>query len=353
MSDVAAATTQEGAALPSSAPQFDSFFASHSIADEPPPRELGTEASQTAQQTEQEAAGDDASKFAAQEKGQEAEGQQEAPAYASLNELLSAHKIDPESVMGLHVTTKVDGVEKAVPLAEVLKSYQLEGHVNNKSIELSNQRTAFEQEREAVRTLARQQLQHNQGLGNLAMQMLNADFQKVDWNSLRVQNPAEFAALQAEFQNRQGQIQGYMNQLQQQTAFEAQQQQQTLQQNLAQEREKLYNAIPDWRDPAAFEKDRGQISQYARNLGFQDAELNQIFDHRFMRVLHDATRYQALQAANPEVLKRVRQAPPMAAPGSRTDVNPTEAKRRAVVERLNRNPRDEDAQAAAFDFFAK
>jgi hypothetical protein len=357
MSDVAA-TTQEGAAVTSSDPRFDSFFSSNSIVDEPPPRDPATAASaaatpDAAAQAAQDGAGDDASKFAPHDTTQPDGAQDDAPTYASLNELLAAHKIDPESVMGLHVTAKIDGVEKAVPLAEVLKSYQLEGHVNNKSIELSNQRSAFEQEREAVRTLARQQLQHNQGLGNLAVQMLNQDFQKVDWNTLRAQNPGEYAALQAEFQNRQGQIQNYMNQLQQQAAQEAQQQQQVLLQNLPQEREKLHNAIPEWRDPAAFEKDRGQIAQYARTLGFQDAELNQILDHRYMRILHDATRYQALQAANPEVLKRVRQAPPMAAPGSRTDVNPQEAKRRQVVERLNRNPRDEDAQAAAFDFFAK
>lgn len=351
MSDVQA-TTDSGAAVTSSDPRFDSFFSSNSIVDEPPRDPKAAATTETPPADAQDDAGDDAGKFAPHDTTKQDGTQDDAPTYASLSELLAAHKIDPESVMGLHVTTKVDGVEKAVPLSEVLKSYQLEGHVNNKSIELSNQRTAFEQEREAVRTLARQQLQHNQGLGNLAMQMLNADFQKVDWNALRVQNPAEFAALQAEFQNRQGQIQNYMNQLQQQANYEAQQQLQVTQQNLAQEREKLYSAVPEWRDPAAFEKDRGQIAQYARNLGFQDAELNQIFDHRYMRILHDATRYQALQAANPEVLKRVRQAPPMAAPGSRTDVNPKEAKRRQVVERLNRNPRDEDAQAAAFDFFA-
>lgn len=347
------ATTQPGAAAVSTDPQFDGFFADHSVVDVPEkPRDNSAAAQREAsQQTEQEP-DDKLPKAQDADIQSDAQADQDAPQYASLNELLAAHKIDPESVMGLHVTTKIDGVEKQVPLSDVLKSYQLEGHVNNKSIELSNQRQQFEQERQAIRTAAQQQMQQNQQLGALAMQMLNQDFAAVNWDALRVQNPAEYAALYAQFQQRQQGIQQYMAQMQQQIQHEAHQQQQLLQQNIAAEQQKLRDAIPEWRDHATFSKDTQQIAQYARNLGFKDAELNQIFDHRYMRVLHDAARYQALQAANPAVLQRVRQAPPMAAPGSRTDVNPKEAQRRNVVERLNRNPHDVDAQAAAFDFFA-
>ena len=278
--------------------------------------------------------------------------EEDAPAYASLDEMLTAMKIDPESVRALPVTVKIDGVEKSVPLAEVIKSYQLEGHVNNKSIELSNQKTQLEQERTAWQNATQQALQQHQAMGNLALQMLNHDFQKVDWNALRVQNPAEFAALQAEFGQRQQQIQGFLSQVQQQTQQEAAMRQQALQQSLAKEHEKLLGARPEWRDQAAFTKARDEMTQYARSLGFQDAELSQIFDHRYMLILSDAARYRQLQAAKPEVLKQVRQAPPMAAPGSRTNANPNDARRAAAIERFNRNPRDEDAQAAVFSLFS-
>jgi hypothetical protein len=195
-------------------------------------------------------------------------------------------------------------------------------------------------------------MQQHQQMASVAMQMLNHDFSKVDWNTLRIQNPAEFAALQAEFHQRQGQIQNFLGQVQQQAALEAEQQQQSMRALVAQEQQKLFDAVPEWRSAETFSKDREAMTKYARSLGFQDAELGQIFDHRYMRVLHDAARYQALQAASPEALKKVRQAPPMAAPGSRTDVNPKEAQKRNALERLNRNPNDIDAQAAAFDFFA-
>lgn len=286
-----------------------------------------------------------------QQATQAADGEQE-PAYASLDELLTSLKVDPESVRALPITVKIDGVEKAVPLAEVIKSYQLEGHVNNKSIEVSNQRQALEGERTQWRQATQQALQQHQAMGALAMQVINQDFARIDWNTLRTNNPAEYAALQSEFQQRQGQIQQFLGQVQQHQAAAQAEQAQLQQQSLVAEREKLHAAIPEWRDPAAFEKDREKISQYARNLGFQDAELNQVFDHRYMRVLRDAARYQELQAAAPQVLRQVRQAPPAAAPGSRTSANPNEARRTAAIDRFNKNPNDEDAQAAVFSLFS-
>lgn len=363
MSDLQA-TTQTGAAEFSNSDEsaFQSLYDNGAFqpstnSTDPEERE------RVAQQTEQNGAQrDDAASQGQQtgegQQGQQVaqqaaqEGEQDAPAYASLDELLTSLKVDPESARTLPVTVKIDGVEKQVPLADVLKSYQLEGHVNNKSIEVSNQRQALEQERTQWRSATQQALQQHQAMGQFAMQMINQDFARVDWNALRTNNPAEFAALQAEFQQRQGQIQQFLGQVQQQQAQAQHEQQQALQQNLAAEREKLHTAIPEWRDPAAFEADRQKISQYARNLGFQDAELNQIFDHRYMRILHDAARYQALQAASPQALKKVRQAPHAAAPGPRTHANPNDARRSAAIERFNKHPNDEDAQAAVFSLFS-
>lgn len=278
--------------------------------------------------------------------------QEEDPKYESLDALLTSLKVDPASARALSVPVKIDGVEKLVPLQDVLKSYQLEGHVNNKSIELSNQRTQFDQEREGWRQATQQALAQHQAMGQAALQMLNHDFSRVDWNALRTQNPAEFAALQAEYSQRQQQIQGFLQNVTLQQQQESAQQQQALQQAIAKEREMLMDVNPEWRDPAAFAKDREMMVNYARSLGYKDAELNSIYDHRQMRILRDAARYQELQASKPQVLKQVRQAPPMAKPGSRTETNPNVAKRQQVMDRLSRNPRDQDAQAAAFDFFA-
>lgn len=358
MSDAAATTQLTGAAtFGSDEAGFQGLWESGAFDPNGVPPKEGNESTQNAPAANDPPApdeprlGDDPPAFdPAEANPQDPEN---APTYESLDALLTSLKIDPTSARTLSVPVKIDGVETQVPLQDVIKSFQLEGHVNNKSIELSNQKTQFEQERTNWQQATQQALQQHQAMGNLALQMLNHDFSRVDWNALRAQNPAEFAALQAEYGQRQQQIQGFLQQVNHQQQQEAAVQQQSMQQAIAQERERMLAANPEWADPKAFTQARETMVNYARSLGFKDAELNQIFDHRYMRILHDAARYQGLQAAKPEALKQVRQAPPMAKPGSRTDTNPNDARRSAAIDRFNRNPRDEDAQAAVFSLFSE
>lgn len=350
MSDIQATTPTEGAAI-STSPQFDSFFSEHSIVDAPKKPDAGAADQNASQQQDNATQTDPGAQAQQQQDGQQQDNDQ--PQYATLDELLAAHKIDPQSVRSLNLTTKIDGVEGKATLADLIESYQLKGHVNNKSVQLANERSAWENERVQHMQQLQAQFKQNQDLGNVAMQMLTHEYQRIDWTALRAQNPAEFAALQAEFQQRQGQIQNYIGVLNQQAQQQQFEQQQNMQKMLAQEQERLLEAVPEWRTPETFKQDKEVMTKYAQSLGFKDAELAQIYDHRYMRILHDAARYQALQASSPEALRQIRQAPRMAAPGSRQDVNPSEVGRKQVLDRLNRNPRDEDAQAAAFDFFAR
>lgn len=277
----------------------------------------------------------------------------EAKEYESLDELLQDKGIDPESAQDLKVKVKIDGEERAVSLKDVVKSFQLEGHVNNKSIELSNQRAALEQEANAVRTAFAQQVQNLRVLNDLAQQQLNNDFARVDWAQLRVTNPAEFAALTAEYQARQSAVQEHLRMTNEQQQQMQQMQQQQLAQKAALEHQALLSRFPEWKDPAKAQAASQNIVQYARTLGFTDADLSQIYDHRIMAVLHDAASYRQLQAKQGTALQKVRQAPTAAKAGPRgTTANPNTVARQRALERMQRNPSDVDAQAAYLEAVA-
>jgi hypothetical protein len=269
--------------------------------------------------------------------------------YTSLEEFLTENKLDPAQFNELPVTVKIDGETRSVPLKDVIKSFQLEGHVNNKSMELSNAKRAFEAEQQQVRDVLKQQIDRNEALGGLAVQQLQAEFQRIDWNGLRTQDPGQYAALMADFQQRNQQIQGFVQQVQQQKAQEAQVQQQQLNARIPQEKERVLEARPEWRDPAVYRKDHEQIVAYAKNSGFTDAELNSLYDSRYLLTLHDAARYRALQAAKPAATKLVREAPKMAKPGTRTNRDPKQVASQQALERFQRNPKDIDSQAAYFE----
>lgn len=247
---------------------------------------------------------------------------------------------------------KIDGETKQVPLSEVLKSYQLEGHVNNKSIQLSESQKAFETERQAAQQLFRQQAQQFQAMGQYAQNLLNHDFQSVNWNELRAANPAEYAARFAEFQQRQNSVNQFLGAVQQQQAQAQQLDQQQMAQRIAQEQEAMFTAQPEWRDPQKFQADRDVMAKYAIAKGFSQAELAALSDHRLALVLHDAARFAGLQAAKPEALKKVRAAPQTAKPGTRNIQNPDEVRRSGLAQAFLNNPRDPDAAAAYFELLA-
>jgi hypothetical protein len=273
----------------------------------------------------------------------------EGPEYTSLEEYLTQAKLDPQAFQALPVTVKIDGETRQVPLADVIKSFQLEGHVQNKSQELAQQQRVFEQERDSAISLYRQQLGNAQTLGQLAQAQLMGEFNQINWTQLRQSDPVQWTVLQQDFNNRSAAINQHLREVaaaQEAQSVQLREQQAAL---LPKEREKMLEARPEWRDPVKFESDRKVMSSYAKQLGFNDAELNSLADHRYMQVLHDAAQFRALQAANPETLKRVRAAPQMARPGTRTQRDPKAIAKQQAMERFNKDPRNIDAQTAFFE----
>jgi hypothetical protein len=283
------------------------------------------------------------------EEGENTPAEPDEKVYSSLEAFAKETGVEFESLQGLGVSVKIDGETKVIPLRDVIKSYQLEGHVNNKSIEYSDKLRALENEKVEVRTALVAQIQQAQTLFQSARQSLLGDYNRVDWNTLRVQNPAEYAALSTEYQQRLAAIDQSLQQASQAQEAEKQRTAQEAAKLLPQQREKMLDAAPEWRDPVKFEADRKSIMDYGKQLGFSDAELGNINDYRYMLILRDAARGRALQASKPEVLKKVRAAPVMARPGARADRDPKTVQRTQALERFQKNPRDIDSQAAYFD----
>ena len=346
MAEQAFASTARSAALES---KFDSLFDSIAKGDLDPKPAAQAPAPQAPapQDPPAQAAAPDAAPAPAAE-GAEPEG----PDYVNVEDYLQKAGIEKDSFYNLPVRVKVDGAESDVPFAEVLKSYQLEKHVNAKSIALAEKQRAWEAEQAQAKEAMTQHLTQAQALGNLAHQQLLAEYQGIDWNKLRAENPAEWAVRNQEFNNRAGQIQQHLAQVNaqaEQMRQEAQKQQQTV---LEKERERMFDARPEWRDAKNFDAAKAEISAYAKEAGYTPAELSAIYDHRYMQTLHDAARWRALQAAAPARLKQVRATPQVAAPGARVMRDPKQVALTEAKARWKKNPRDQDAAQGVFDQIA-
>lgn len=269
----------------------------------------------------------------------------EAEEFKSLDEYLTKQGVDRASFLELPTTIKVDGVESAIPLSQLLKSYQTDASVTQRSQALADQQKAWQAEQVEQRQQVQQGLQLANQIANLAHQELMREYAGVT-----VDDPVRY--LQA--QQRLAAIGQAVQQSQQA-------QQQFLATTLPVEQQKMLQAIPEWRDQAKFQEARNQLASYATTRGFTPAELGGIFDHRYMLVLRDAASVPALQAQvdtlkaqlegkTTTALKLVRAAPPMAQPGARLNRDPIATRLQQVraAGKGGKLARNEDAQAAAF-----
>lgn len=121
---------------------------------------------------------------------------------------------------------------------------------------------------------------------------------------------------------------------------------------ISNEREALFTAIPILKDEGKrkvwFE---GNWTKAQKNYGFTAEELNGITDHRVLRALNDANKYQEARAKAPAVQKEV-QARPTVAQGSGRRPN-AEASARRETDGLRKQLRETGSEAAAEVLIAK
>lgn len=216
--------------------------------------------------------------------------------------------------------TKVDGEERPAKATDLLKGYQLEGHLNKQNMEVVEQKKALEQERQQFQQERDQKLQEAEQWFQLAAQELQQEFQNVDWDSLRQEDPQEYTLKRQEFQDRQNRLQQGYQQLQQER-------QQKQLQTIQSERQKLLEKMPELSDSQTFQKTVNQISQGLKNAyGFSDQDIQSLVDHRFVVMARDALKYQQLQQEKPQKTKRVKAAPKVAKPGQRKSDSEAKAK---------------------------
>jgi hypothetical protein len=320
-------------------PQPEKKVEAKAVPEVEAPPETPTEPSQETGEIATEEAGNET---------QEAEPAEQAPEFNSITELAEALEMPLDDFLAkIKGKVKVNGEEREVTLAELRDGYQMESDYRRKTHELSENRKAFEAEREQIATELSRQYQEAQHLTGALEQQLVSEFQAIDWNHLRQTDAAEYAARRQEFNERMAEVQsikqnvGY--QLQRQAEEAAQKQAYELRQILQQESEKLAEAIPEFRDEAKAKEVKGKIKTFLRDYGFSDEEIGSIYDHRYVKILRDAIAYQDLKAKGVETKNKVVNAPKLTKPGS---TDKTSAQNRAVQQlrdKLRKSGRVEDA----------
>lgn len=194
-------------------------------------------------------------------------------------------------------TVKINGKEEQVTLQEALKGYQRNVDYTRKTEALSHERKAIAEELQQVQA---ERAQYTQVLTALQQQLSQGTQQEPDWQKLYDTDPLEYVRQKDLWRERQERVQAAQFEQQRVQTLMAQEQQKQLQQMVQEGRQKLVEAVPQWKDPKKWDADRGKLLEYGTKLGFTSEELNQTYDPRAVVALYKAMQYDNLMANRPK-----------------------------------------------------
>ena len=233
-------------------------------------------------------------------------------------------------------TVKIDGEEHAVTLDELQNGYSRQQAFTKRSMELAEQRKAFEAEQAQTQALRDA---YKQQLDVLQSQIQQATQQDPDWRELAKTMPErELFLYKTEWDQQKEYLKQVEAEQQRIAAEQAQEQQAQMQQHLATQREDMLSRIPAWQNEDTRNAERQEVIKYAqRRIGFSEEEIANASDARAIELLYKAWQWDNLQEKKPTAKKRTRKAPRMAKAGKPTTKRQAASKQRQQsFERLSK-----------------
>ena len=239
-------------------------------------------------------------------------------------------------------TVKVAGEDVEVELDELLNGYSRQADYTKKSQALAQERTQFQQDRDAV-TLERQQ--YAQLLGALQQQLTVTDEPAPDFDRLYEEDPIEATKLERKWREKTAAKQEKLQaiQLEQQRVEAANRQmfEQNMQQMLAAEVEKLPTVIPEWRNDSIANREREELRQYLLDAGVAEEEMQSLVRANHIAVLRKAMLYDKGQTRVKNAKNRKSKSVRPGAKGSQQ--RPTSKLQKNARQRLAKSGRIDDA----------
>ena len=251
----------------------------------------------------------------------------------------------------------VNGEEQEVSLDELTKGYSRQSDYTRKTQELASERNNMAQLQEQwsaeISQAQNERQQYVNALGQIVQQSMIGleQFNDVDWDTLKEEDPIAWVTKSQELKNAQERIRTY----QQQAIHAEKQSNQEVAKIRAmaaqEEHRKLVQVLPEWSDNEARGKLATDLWSYATTQGFSENELNEVIDHRQFLVLMKAKKYDDLQNADVKS-KKIKNKPKVIRAGKGTNKKQTASSKRNVqMKRLRQTGHVDDAATLLEDMY--
>ena len=222
---------------------------------------------------------------------------------------------------------KVNGQTLNVTLDELLQGYQREADYTRGKQDLSLEKSRLDQTLQQSQTEINQKLAKLNDLNNSAQSQLQAEYANIDFERLYEDDPVEASKLEHKMRKRAENLQRIQYETHQAQNVE-------LQKFIQGEQSKVLSLVPEFNDPGKASKLKSDMKSYLTNVGYNNQEINTIYDSRQVLLIRDAVAYDKIRRANPKIKKKVANAPKVVKSGSPT----TNAEQVAMLkkEKINR-----------------
>lgn len=234
-------------------------------------------------------------------------------------------------------TVRVDGEEVQVTIDELLSGYSRTQDYTRKTMALADQRKSLETELDQIR---QERAQLTQVLEQIDVQDQE---QEPNWEALYQQDPQQWAVQREMWRTKQERKRALVEEKQRLLQAQESDKQRIVAQFVEQERGKLAEVLPQWRDEKVAKAEKAKVADYAKKIGFTDQEIAQFYDHRAVTTLYKAMKFDELNGGKPKAKK---QATPVAKAGAATTTPKARDAYRKSQQRLAKTGKVADAASA-------
>src|SRR5690606_2054206 len=207
---------------------------------------------------------------AAPEEG--SEEQVEEVEITTVEELAEHFQIDPEWIQNLKITQKVNGQPVEFSIAEALATHRKVAAADSYLAEAKQKAKAIEEEARQKEQAVVSTLASFSKLVESVEAELDKDIKNIDWNRLREDDPAEYAAKKADIKERRERLdkmkQEAVASYQETLRKAAEAQQKLREERLPQERQIFLERVPDWNP-----QERDELVKYLFEEGFSEHDI--------------------------------------------------------------------------------
>lgn len=173
-----------------------------------------------------------------------------------------------------------------------------------------------------------------------------AQWQNVNWVQLATDDPLSYPKYRAQYDQVVNAYQVAVGQFQQKYQVVQQQKQSVVTQTLEQQRTKLFDLMPEWKDPAKYEAGAKEVRDYLLRKGVPPDAVERLSDAVGVAIAADAAAYDRLKRARSEKSKQLKNVPPVTKPGAaQTSGQISADKQAALNQRLRKTGDLKDAAA--------